>query len=329
MIQLATSAESLRALWDYLPVGIARLSSEGRIEEANGFFEELCGGPRLQLTQRRLSDFLATEHAAALERDLEAVARGALGRCYREVAWHSADGRVQFVGLSFSSGAATPDERPTSILAISPLAETAPVQPPSTEPRKPWSGWLLCLALAEHAALALAGLRLRTRLRLESQRDPLTGLHNRRCLEECLNREIRRAIRSRSRVGVVMLDLDGFKRFNDARGHQAGDDVLRRVAAAIRARVRREDFACRYGGDEFTLVLPSAGEAETTRRAEALCADLRMHMAAASENTVTLSAGVAVFPDHGLTGPAVLRAADAALYGAKRSGRDCVVAGPT
>jgi diguanylate cyclase (GGDEF)-like protein len=164
---------------------------------------------------------------------------------------------------------------------------------------------------------------------VESQQDPLTGLQNRRCLEECLEREIRRAIRSRSRVGVVMLDVDGLKTINDARGHQAGDEVLRQVAAAIRARIRREDFACRYGGDEFTLVLPSAGEVETTRRAEALCADLHTYMAAANGKLATLSAGVAVFPEHGLTGHAVLRAADTALYGAKRSGRGCVVAGPT
>lgn len=104
----------------------------------------------------------------------------------------------------------------------------------------------------------MANIRLREALCSQSTKDPLTGLYNRRYLQEMLEREIRRAIRSEQALGVLMLDLDHFKNFNDTYGHEAGDAVLRETAAFLVRSIRAEDFVCRYGGEEFVVVLPTA-----------------------------------------------------------------------
>jgi diguanylate cyclase (GGDEF)-like protein len=165
-------------------------------------------------------------------------------------------------------------------------------------------------------------------LREQSVRDALTGLFNRRYLEETLARELRRAERSETAVGIIMLDIDHFKRFNDSHGHAAGDAVLRALGGFLLASVRSADIACRYGGEEFTLILLDASRQMVEGRAERLREDARnLHVQFEGKalEAVTLSLGVSFFPDHGSTGPAVLRAGDAALYRAKREGRDRVV----
>jgi diguanylate cyclase (GGDEF)-like protein len=188
----------------------------------------------------------------------------------------------------------------------------------------------LARTFAEHAALALANLKLREILRTQSVRDPLTGLYNRRYMEESLERELRRAIRKKCPLGVMMLDVDHFKRFNDSFGHEAGDSVLRALSNLFRTQLRGGDVACRYGGEEFAMILPEATLEDTQQRAEQLreaaksaIAQFRGH----SLDTVTLSIGVASYPEKGTTGEALLRAADAALYRAKEDGRDRVVVG--
>jgi diguanylate cyclase (GGDEF)-like protein len=187
----------------------------------------------------------------------------------------------------------------------------------------------LAKALAEQVALAVANLRLRETLRSQSIRDPLTGLYNRRYLEETLGREIRRAERNRHPMGIVMFDIDRFKQFNDTFGHDAGDAVLREVGVLLHNRFRAEDIACRYGGEEFVVILPEAVLDDTRARAEELReAAKHLHVAPRGRalGAVTLSVGVAVFPDHGVTGDALLQAADAALYRAKQNGRDRIEA---
>jgi len=182
--------------------------------------------------------------------------------------------------------------------------------------------------VADSVALALANLKLRETLRHQSIRDPLTGLFNRRYMEETLERETRRVARAQRPLGIIMLDVDHFKLFNDTFGHDAGDSLLREFGNFLRAHVRGEDVACRYGGEEFTLILPEASLEVTRQRAEHLRGDIK-HLHAQYHDqplgAVALSLGVAVFPDHGSTGEAVLKAADAALYRAKREGRDRVV----
>ena len=162
-----------------------------------------------------------------------------------------------------------------------------------------------------------------------SIRDPLTNLYNRRYMEETLAREIQRAAREGTPLGVVMIDIDYFKRFNDGFGHAAGDALLQELGKELSAQVRSSDVACRYGGEEFVLIMPDASLEVARLRAERVrdvVKHLRVEHDGRALGTVTVSLGVAVFPDHGSGGEAVLESADSALYRAKREGRDCVVA---
>ncbi len=186
----------------------------------------------------------------------------------------------------------------------------------------------LAVTLAEHVALALMNLKLRETLRNQSIRDPLTGLFNRRYMEETLEREIRRAGRSQGSLGVVMLDLDHFKHFNDTYGHDTGDLLLREVGALLKTWLRGSDIACRYGGEEFTLILPEMPLDIIRQRVEALRLGInQLHVRHRDQSlgAITVSAGIAMFPEHGAAGEALLHAADRALYRAKAEGRDQVV----
>jgi diguanylate cyclase (GGDEF)-like protein len=134
---------------------------------------------------------------------------------------------------------------------------------------------LLLRVFAEYLALALSNLKLRDTLRQQSIRDPLTGLFNRRYLEETLAIEIERAKRDTGPFSVLMLDLDSFKRFNDTHGHEAGDAILKALGGFLQRQVRGGDIACRYGGEEFALILPGASLEVAQERAEHLCGGVR------------------------------------------------------
>ncbi|NJN65340.1 MAG: PAS domain S-box protein [Chloroflexaceae bacterium] len=189
--------------------------------------------------------------------------------------------------------------------------------------------WIqLATMMAEQVAMALANLRLREQLQDQAIRDALTGLYNRRYLDDTLVRELHRAARHRHSVGVIMLDIDHFKRFNDRYGHDAGDAMLMAVGEFLQTHVRREDIACRYGGEEFTLILPDTSLPDTLKRAEELLAgarELQIRHKGRSPGAITLSFGVACCPEHGRTADEVIRAADTALLRAKETGRDRVV----
>lgn len=181
---------------------------------------------------------------------------------------------------------------------------------------------------SEQVSLAMANLKLQETLRIQSIRDPLTGLFNRRYLEASLERELTRAKRSRHPVCVIMVDVDHFKRFNDTFGHEAGDVVLVEVAGVLKAATREDDIACRYGGEEFTLILPEASAALATERAGQIREAIRkLHLEhrRRSLGTVTASFGIAVYPQDSGTPAGLVQAADAALYQAKQAGRDRVV----
>src|SRR5258706_14541129 len=182
--------------------------------------------------------------------------------------------------------------------------------------------------VAQSISLALMNLKLRETLRQQSIRDPLSGMFNRRYMEESLEREIHRATRSQHPLGVIMLDIDHFKQFNDNFGHEAGDAVLRELGKFLRSNIREEDIACRYGGEEFVLIMPDAPLKITRQRAEKLREGVK-HMKVEFNNQVleslTISVGLAMLPDQGSTGEVILRAADGALYQAKQAGRDRIV----
>jgi diguanylate cyclase (GGDEF)-like protein/PAS domain S-box-containing protein len=189
----------------------------------------------------------------------------------------------------------------------------------------------LARTLAEQLGMAIANLKLQETLRHQSIRDPLTGLYNRRYLEETLTQELIRAQRKQHSIGVMMIDIDHFKQFNDTFGHDVGDFVLQLVSTLLKESVRNSDIACRYGGEEMTLILPEANLAETTARAELLrsaISQLRPNYHGQSLAMLTASFGVAAFPQHGSTVQALIKAADDALYRAKASGRNqvCIAA---
>ena len=179
--------------------------------------------------------------------------------------------------------------------------------------------------IGEHLSLALANVRLRDSLREQSIRDTLTGLYNRRYLEESLERELARASRDDGRLALFMLDVDHFKRYNDTQGHDAGDAVLRALGHELRDCSRTSDIACRYGGEEFTIVLPNTGIDDASAWAERLMRRVRgmeVRLGNRALPGVTVSMGLAIFPGHGVSPEALLRAADKALYEAKHAGRD-------
>ena len=188
----------------------------------------------------------------------------------------------------------------------------------------------LATALAEHVALALANQRLREALRNQSIIDPLTGLFNRRYLEKVLERECRRASRAGRPLALLMIDVDKFKRFNDLWGHEGGDVVLRELAGLMQVMFRGEDVACRYGGEEFVVLLPETSIEAAHARADELRTAVH-HLSVEHRKqpvgAITISIGVAVLPDHGSTPEALIDTADRALYEAKARGRDRTVSG--
>ena len=185
----------------------------------------------------------------------------------------------------------------------------------------------LAMMVSNSIALALSNIRLRERLRDQAIRDSLTSLFNRRFMEESLKREMLRVERSDQPLGVLMMDIDHFKNYNDTYGHEAGDLLLSEVAKLMRSRVRGSDIACRYGGEEFVIVLPEATLATVLERAEKLrleISQLRLSYEDQFLEPVTVSVGVAMYPEDGQNPQDLLRRADQALYAAKEAGRNRV-----
>lgn len=181
---------------------------------------------------------------------------------------------------------------------------------------------------AEHISLAIANLQLQENLRQQSIRDTLTGLYNRRHMEESLEREISRSRRNGTSLGVVMIDVDHFKKFNDTLGHQAGDALLAALGDFLKRQVRGEDIPCRYGGEEFILILPGANAEGAAKRAEQIRDGVENALIVPFNGStlprVTISMGVADFPTLASNSGELVKAADAALYLSKQNGRNRV-----
>ncbi|PZV23982.1 MAG: hypothetical protein DCF12_18145 [Snowella sp.] len=186
----------------------------------------------------------------------------------------------------------------------------------------------LAVTIAEQTSSAIANLMLREKLQLQSIRDPLTGLFNRRYLEEFLTKEIHRANRNGYSIGIIMMDLDHFRNINNTWGHNAGDFALKEVANLLTNMIRSSDTVCRYGGEEMILILSESSLKDTAKKAE----EIRVAIEKLPLNyndelfiKVTSSFGVACFPDQGKTVKEILQAADVALYQAKAKGRNQVI----
>jgi diguanylate cyclase (GGDEF)-like protein len=170
--------------------------------------------------------------------------------------------------------------------------------------------------------------KLQNQLREESIRDPLTGLYNRRYLEDAVEREFARALRDQYPVGIIMVDIDHFKKVNDSFGHISGDVVLQKLANLFLNSFRLEDIICRFGGEEFIIVMPATSAFTAIERVEEFRITLENTVMDILGNPIhiTISAGVSVFPDDGRSFEDVIHAADQAMYKAKAAGRNQIIA---
>ncbi len=183
----------------------------------------------------------------------------------------------------------------------------------------------LHVTLAETLAMALGSASKFESVERLATVDPLTGIANHRALQETLANEIAIAKGSNTPVSVAMIDVDHFRQFNEEEGHDCGDDVLRLVAAAIAGQCRPGDLAARYGGEEFTLVMPNADQSQAMGLVEATRQEIqsiRLVAKSGMQRAITASIGIATFPDSGVPEAELLKAADRALYRAKRTGRN-------
>lgn len=193
----------------------------------------------------------------------------------------------------------------------------------------PFPGQELAETAAEQLSMALANLRLKETLHNQSIRDALTGIYNRRFLEESLPRELARAARQNRSLAVMMLDIDHFKRFNDTHGHPGGDALLAAVGKLLKQECRAADIPCRYGGEEFTVIMPDTDAEAALVQAErirAAVSRLAVRHEGAPLSAVTASLGIAVYPHHASVQDVLLELADEALYRAKSGGRNQVQA---
>ncbi|MEN9567188.1 MAG: hypothetical protein RLZZ69_2384 [Cyanobacteriota bacterium] len=185
----------------------------------------------------------------------------------------------------------------------------------------------LSKTVAQNIAMSFASLELQEQLRYQSLRDPLTRLYNRRYLEESLGKELDRAQRKQQFIGIIMIDIDHFKNFNDTYGHSVGDLVLKEVGNYLLSQIRQYDLACRYGGEELVIVMPDTTIGDTVMRAEEIRVGIKQLNLKYDEQeieSITVSIGVSCFPDDGITSEQLIQAADKALYQAKEEGRDRV-----
>jgi len=186
------------------------------------------------------------------------------------------------------------------------------------------------IRFAEYLSLSIANIKLSEKLASQSIRDTLTGLFNRRYMEETIQREILRAARKQTKIGIVMADIDHFKQINDTYGHEAGDEFLMKLADFFKTKTRGSDIACRYGGEEFILILPESSVEDTYKRADYLREEIKkvkVYFRGQLLPSITLSFGIATYPDHGIDTDELMRVADTALYKAKEEGRDRVIVG--
>jgi len=298
--KIRTSELRYRRLFEAAQDGILILDARtGAITDVNPFLIKMLGYSREEFVEKKLWEVGAFKDIKASQEAFEALQKNEYIR-YEDLPLRAKNGRL--VDVEFVSNVYLVGREKVIQCNIRDITERKQAQD--------------------------ALLKSRALLREQSVRDHLTGLFNRRYMEETLERELLRAARKQLSLGVIMLDVDNLKRFNDTWGHAAGDDILREMGSLLLRQVRGEDIACRYGGDEFILILPDASREVTRARAELICeygGQFHLQFEGQSLDAVTLSLGVAVFPEHGITSTGILRAVDAALYRAKHDGRGRVV----
>ncbi len=297
---IKTSELRYRRLFEAAQDGILILDAQtGAITDVNPFLIKMLGYSREEFIQKKLWEVGAFKDIEASQEAFEALQKNEY-ICYEDLPLRAKNGRL--VAVEFVSNVYLVGGERVIQCNIRDISDRKQAQD----------------ALLQSQALLLE----------QSVRDHLTGLFNRRYMEETLERELLRASRKHIPLGIIMLDVDKFKHFNDTYGHAAGDVILRELGSLLLKQVRREDIPCRYGGDEFIIVLPDASRVVTCERAEQICKyakQSQFQFEGQALELLTLSLGVAIFPEHGSTGAAILKAVDAALYRAKHEGRGRVV----
>ncbi len=298
--KIKTSELRYRRLFEAAQDGILILDAEtGRIEDVNPYLVKMLGYSREEFLKKKLWEMGAFKDVEASKEAFEALQKNEYIR-YEDLPLKTKDGRL--VEVEFVSNVYLVGEEKVIQCNIRDITERKQAQSD----------------LVKSEAL----------LRELSTRDYLTGLFNRRYLEETLERELLRSARKGQSLGLIMLDVDDFKCFNDVHGHAIGDAILRELGNLLLDHVRGEDIPCRYGGDEFIIILPDASQAATYERAKFFgeyARQFHLKFEKLAIETVTLSIGVAMFPMHGSTSDDILRSADTALYRAKHAGRGQVV----
>jgi len=298
---IKTSELRYRRLFEAAQDGILLLDAKtGMITDVNPFLIKLLGYTRKELVEKRLWEVGAFKDIEASQEAFKALQKNEYIR-YEELPLRAKNGKL--IDVEFVSSVYLVGSEKVIQCNIRDITKRKRAQD----------------ALLKSQAL----------LREQSVRDHLTGLFNRRYMEETLERELLRASRKGLSLGIMMLDVDHFKRFNDTWGHAAGDKILRELGSLLLKKVRGEDVASRYGGDEFIIVLPDASREVTRERANRLCEHarrLKTHFKSQTFEMITFSVGVAAFPENGTTSEEILKAADTTLYRAKHEGRDRVVA---
>jgi diguanylate cyclase (GGDEF)-like protein/PAS domain S-box-containing protein len=298
-LSLTESELRYRRLFEAAQDGILILDAEtGAITDVNPFLVKMLGYSREEFVERKLWEVGAFRDVKASQDAFEALQRNEYIR-YEDLPLRAKDGRL--VDVEFVSNVYWVGKQKVIQCNIRDISERKQAQD----------------ALLKNQELLLE----------QSVRDHLTGLFNRRYMEETLERELLRCSRKHISLGIIMLDVDDFKQFNDTYGHAVGDVILRELGSLLTQYVRGEDVACRYGGDEFLIILPDVSQEITRERAELLCEHARninVQIDGQSVETITLSLGVVVFPKDGSTNDIILQAADRALYRAKNEGRNRV-----
>ncbi len=296
---LRESEERFRSAFDSATIGMGLLSMDGHWLRVNGSLCRIFGYTEAEMLS---ADYRSISHPEDLQVDTEQARRLAAGELpsyQMEKRYFHRQGHVVWVNLSASI-----------------------VRDADGQPRH------FVIQIEDISSRKQAEEALQTMLREQALRDPLTTLFNRRHLEDAVEREFARAGRNDEPLAIIMVDIDHFKTINDRFGHACGDEVIRRVAQLLVDCVRRSDIACRYGGEEFLLLLPGAPASRAVELAGAICDATRAleHVCdGRSIGPVTVSCGIGLFPDHGTSAEVVMKAADRALYRAKQQGRDRVV----
>jgi diguanylate cyclase (GGDEF)-like protein/PAS domain S-box-containing protein len=298
--KLKESELRYRRLFEAAQDGILILDAEtGAIADVNPFLVNLLGYSREEFVKKKLWEVGAFKDVEASQSAFEALQENEYIR-YEDLPLKMKNGRL--IQVEFVSNVYLVNHKKVIQCNIRDITER------------------------KHAEDAL--LKSEALLREQSVRDFLTGLFNRRYLEETLERELLRAARKQLTLGLIMLDVDGFKGYNDTRGHAAGDAILRELGRLLLTHVRGEDIPSRFGGDEFMIILPDTSREVSRQRAEFLgsrASDFSLEFEGQTLEPITLSFGVAAFPQDGCTSSEILKAADTALYRAKSEGRGRVM----